>query len=60
MKLRLSSFLASEDGAITVDWVVITAAIAFLGAVLVGGIAVQVTDKSTGIEGYLKAVQVGE
>lgn len=60
MKLRLSSFLACEDGAITVDWVVITAAIAFLGAVLVGGIAVQVTDKSTGIEGYLKAVQVGE
>ena len=42
---RLTQFLRQEDGAITVDWVVLTA----LGAALMGAIMVQLQDGTTGL-----------
>ena len=37
--MRIKSFLSDESGAITVDWVVLTAAVVLLGAAVVVGIA---------------------
>ncbi len=45
--VTLTNFLKSEDGAVTVDWVVLTAAIVGLGIVVissVGGGATNVSD----------------
>ncbi|MFU1477681.1 hypothetical protein ACM25N_08240 [Roseovarius sp. C7] len=38
MKMRLQNFLASESGAITVDWVVLTAAVVGLGLAAVASV----------------------
>ncbi|MDU8942949.1 Flp family type IVb pilin [Ovoidimarina sediminis] len=46
---RLKEFFRNEDGAITVDWVVLTAGACFFGVVIVGSIQSAVTDKSEGI-----------
>lgn len=35
MKLHLKKFWASEDGAVTVDWVVLTAAVVALAGVVI-------------------------
>ena len=43
------SFRDAEEGAVTVDWVVLTAAMVGLGASVVAGIQTSVTDLSTGI-----------
>ena len=37
--MRIKTFLSDETGAITVDWVVLTASIVLLGAAVVVGIA---------------------
>lgn len=37
--MRIKSFLSDETGAVTVDWVVLTAAIVALGGAIVIGIA---------------------
>ncbi len=43
---KLINFLSSEDGAVTVDWVVLTAAIIGLGIVVIGSVAGGATDVS--------------
>ncbi len=49
MKRLFRRFHADEAGAVTVDWVVLTAAMVGLGASVVAGIETSVTDLSTGI-----------
>ena len=51
----LRRFRKNEDGAVTVDWVVLTAGVAFLGVFLVSMIQSAVTDKSEGIGAYISA-----
>lgn len=48
---KLWSFIASDDGAVTVDWVVLTAALAGLAAL----IATQMEDGAMGLANALLA-----
>jgi len=57
MRYLLKQFFRDEDGAVTVDWVVLTAGIGFVSVVVVGSILQASTDQATGIASY--ALQVG-
>ncbi|MES0825985.1 hypothetical protein [Ruegeria sp. SCP11] len=46
MKNRIRFFTENEDGAVTVDWVVLTAAIAFMGGV----VAIYIAEPVKGID----------
>ena len=46
---RIREFFLGEDGAVTVDWVVLTAGAAFISVGILAGIQDAVTDKSEGI-----------
>ena len=48
----------SEDGAVTVDWVVLTAAIVGLGVGIVTVVASAATDKSSGLGAHLSAQSI--
>ena len=50
---RLKSFALSESGAVTVDWVVLTAAIVGLGLAVMAVVSAGVEDLSTDIQGQL-------
>ena len=50
-------FWQSEDGAVTVDWVVLTAAVVGLGLIVIGAIEGSVTDLSENIAGSIDAAQ---
>ncbi len=54
----LIKFYKSEDGAITVDWVVLTAAIAGLGLAVVLVLRPKVEDKTVAIGSVLDAAGV--
>ncbi len=49
MWIKLRDFLRQESGAVTVDWVVLTAGICFFSVVIVGSIQQSVASKSDGI-----------
>ncbi|MEL6167201.1 MAG: hypothetical protein AAFR35_00825 [Pseudomonadota bacterium] len=51
---RFTRFLEKEDGAITVDWVVLTAAMVGFGVAIVAMISASATDVSTGIGAYVE------
>ncbi len=53
MVLKIKQFFASEDGAVTVDWVVLTAATVGLGIAVITSVASGATDYATGVGGYL-------
>lgn len=53
MRAYIGKFLGSEDGAVTVDWVVLTAAIVGLGVAVIGTVAGGALDHSTGLTGHL-------
>lgn len=55
----LKTFITDDDGAVTVDWVVLTAAIVGLGVVVCVQIAGGALDQSAGIGNYLSASNVG-
>ena len=55
----LAQFIATEDGAVTVDWVVLTAALIGLGMVVITPIAYSTDNNAKGIAEYVKSVQVG-
>lgn len=55
MLKMMRKFRRSEDGAVTVDWVVLTAGVAFFGLAVVTLIQDAVTDKSEGIGAYISA-----
>jgi len=44
-----SSFLADEDGAVTVDWVMLTSGIVLLGVLVLSGIRVALDQATTDI-----------
>ena len=58
MKNWLSSFLTDESGAVTVDFVVLTAAICTLGLVVVLAFSGSTTDLANDIENFLLAIEV--
>lgn len=53
MLIRFKTFRRDEDGAVTVDWVVLTAAIVGLGIAVIGTIASGALDSSTGLGAWL-------
>ncbi|NBD29955.1 MAG: hypothetical protein GVY31_07950 [Alphaproteobacteria bacterium] len=53
MKRIFERFRRDECGAVTVDWVVLTAAIVGLGIGVIAVIAQGATDKSTGLGAHL-------
>ncbi|MEM9425193.1 MAG: hypothetical protein AAGA06_00685 [Pseudomonadota bacterium] len=52
--VSLFNFISSEDGAVTVDWVVLTAAIVGLGIAVIGTVAAGTTDVSSGLGAVLE------
>ena len=49
----ISRFCKDEDGAVTVDWVVLTAAIVGLGVIVITTIANGALDHSSGLNSHL-------
>ena len=58
MRVYMKKFLASEDGAVTVDWVVLTAAIVGLGVIVITTIANGALDNSSGLNNHLQNANV--
>ena len=54
----IKSFRAREEGAVTVDWVVLTAAIVGLAIALIAVIAAGATDKSTSVGAQLSSMEI--
>lgn len=59
-KLRLRDFGRGQDGAITVDWIVLTAAAVFLGLGSAFVIAASVPQVAEGISGYMETLDPGD
>jgi len=55
---KLSHFINEENGAVTVDWVVLTAAIVGLGIVVISTVGRGALDTSTGLGVVLAAKDV--
>ena len=53
MRAIVQSFLSGEDGAVTVDWVVLTGAVVGLGFAVIATIAGGALDHSTGLGAHL-------
>ncbi|WP_050929855.1 hypothetical protein [Aestuariivita boseongensis] len=58
MYRRVKSFFCEEDGAVTVDWVVLTAAVVALGGVAIVSIEGASGSVGTAVETGLAAAQV--
>ena len=56
----IKQFIQSEDGAVTVDWVVLTAAIIGLGLVVLTLIAAGTTNVSSGVGASLSSATPAE
>ena len=59
MTKLLAHFITTEDGAITVDWVVLTAALIGLGMVLITPIAYSTDNRAKAVSDVVKSVKVG-
>ena len=59
MKTALIKFFSSEDGAVTVDWVVLTASVVGLGLLIITPIAVGTDGLSDILTTYIGTVAVG-
>ena len=53
MVQRIRKFIASEDAAVTVDWVVLTAAVVGMGLAVISSVGAGATDYANGIGGHL-------
>jgi len=53
MRERMTTFLRSENGAVTVDWVVLTAAMIGLGMLIVTPIAISTDSASQGVADHI-------
>lgn len=53
------AFLADEDGAVTVDWVVLSAAVIGLGMVVLGPVAFSADSSAGSIGNYISGLSVG-
>ena len=58
MSKVIAHFRKDEDGAVTVDWVVLTAAIVGLGIAVITTVANGALDQSTGVGAYLSTQTV--
>ena len=56
----INTFRAKEDGAVTVDWVVLTAAVIALGFLVINLVSSGASDLATDIETELTGVKVGD
>ena len=56
----IKNFTKAEDGAITVDWVVLTAGIAFLGLAVIYLVGSTTADSSTSIGTFIGERQIAE
>ena len=55
----LKNFIASESGAVTVDWVVLTAALVGLALAVMGVVSSGVETASNNIQGQLETDMIG-
>lgn len=58
MRAYIYNFLKSESGAVTVDWVVLTAAIVGLGVLVITTVAGGALDHSSGLNSHLASANV--
>ncbi len=58
MRTFLTRFRRDDDGAVTVDWVVLTAAIVGLGVAVIGVVSQGALDQSTGLGAHLSSQTV--
>lgn len=58
IKTYLNRFCRDEDGAVTVDWVVLTGGILILGILVTAPIITGATSTSSGVSGSLANAQV--
>jgi hypothetical protein len=56
---KVYDFLKAEDGAVTVDWVVLTAAVVGIGALLVIPIAYSTDSVGDKIAGDIRTISIG-
>lgn len=59
MSVFVKCFLADEDGAVTVDWVVLTAAIVGMGMLVLAPVAFETDNASQDVAKYITDVPVG-
>ncbi|MEP5730609.1 MAG: hypothetical protein ABJL67_14695 [Sulfitobacter sp.] len=59
MTKYIKSFIRSEDGAVTVDWVVLTAAVVSLAVVVIFAIQGSTDDVGDGVGEYLTGQSAG-
>lgn len=59
MKSMLKLFVRDETGAVTVDWVVLTAAVVGLGMVVLIPIAFTTDSSAQGVSDYISNINVG-
>lgn len=59
MRLTLKEFCKEDSGAVTVDWVVLTAAIIGLGMIVLIPIAYSTDSSAQGVSDYIVNVNVG-
>lgn len=60
MKKFLKVFRTSEEGAVTVDWVVLTAAVVSLAVVAIVSISGATGNVGDGVGGFLTGFTIGE
>lgn len=60
MRKLIAVFLKDDDGAVTVDWVVLTAAIVGLGVAVVTTIGEGALDHSNGLGAHMSAATVAQ
>ena len=58
MKQILRKFIYDDAGAVTVDWVVLTAAIVGLGTIVIFSIGEGAMDTSTGLGAHVGSTQI--
>lgn len=56
---QIAKFFESEDGAVTVDWVVLTAAIVGMGVAVITTVSRGALDHSTGVGAHLEQRELG-
>lgn len=57
MRVTFSRFINSEDGAVTVDWVVLTAAIVGLGIAVIGTVSNGALNNADGLGAHLSSIE---
>jgi len=55
----VARFISDEDGAVTVDWVVLTAALVGLGIAVITTVSGGAIDNATGLGAALSAISPG-